>query len=378
MRLSPLPLIVPFLALFSLSAGAQSAPATAPAPAQPFSTSAMAVDIGTLAGANNMTIVLWGISPAEKSDSVEGIRARVYLDDLIGGRQVRCLPMSGTPGAGATVHARCLSGDERDLSLQMIGAGLATVDRSDVNGTELAQAYLNAERQARIGQRGIWNTASAASPAAAPAAHAAIAPEHIAGLPMWAVIGGLLGIPLLGFLGLGFILFTGLRQLITLQRYQLAGTQKRERQLKEREKYVIASALEGEVMTNRAKLDAFLTIYEELLKSLRDPSKTPKYQRAGDIIHEKPALTRTVYDAHVDKLDLLGPQLASDITSLYNLIVPNPDYKMLEPEVPIAKAQEMVDRIVRNAEKLLEPLDKAAGGLSVIVRDKRGAVTTPE
>lgn len=370
-----LPALALFMALFSHSASAQTAPATPAAGGQAFTTQAVAVDPATLSGANNTTIILWGITPAVKIDTVEGIRARVYLDDMMGGRAIRCMPMTGTFAAGATLQARCVTSDDRDLGLQMLGAGIATVDRMDITGSDLAQQYLGAERQARIGRRGIWDMKNAASPT--PTANA-ITPAMLGGLPLWVLAWGALAIPFAGFLALALIMHLGLRKLITLQRYQLAGTQKRERQLKEREKYVIASALESEVMTNRAKLDAFLTIYEEMLKSLRDPSKTPKYQRAGDIVHEKPALTRTVFDAHVDKLDLLGPQLSSELAALYNMVVPNPDYKMLEPEVPIAKAQELVDRIVRNAEKLLEPMDKVAGALAVIVRDKRGAVTAPE
>lgn len=362
--------LLAIMAMPAFASGAPSAPET-----KAFATNALAADAQTLTG-NNVTITLWGINPAAEPGSAEGIRARIYLDDLITGRPIRCLVMKGQPVAGGTVQARCLNADERDLGLLMIGAGLATVDRADVAGTDLATAYLGAERQARIAHAGLWNTGAVS---AAPIA--AVAPDiggGFGGVPLWAVAAALLIVPVLGFLIIGLIMHLGLRQLIVLQRYQIAGTQKRERQLKEREKYVIASALEGEVMTNRAKLDAFLVIYEELLKSLRDPAKTPKYQRAGDIIHEKPALTRTVYDAHVDKLDLLGPQLASDLSHLYNLIVPNPDYRTLEPEVPIEKARELVDRIVRNAEKLMEPLDKTAAALSIIVRDKRGAVTSME
>jgi endonuclease YncB( thermonuclease family) len=371
MRRAFLPLTALFLLAFIAPVAAQQK-----AQGGAFSTPALAADAQTLSAPGNMTILLWGMKAASAADTPDGIRARVYLDDLIGGRPVRCLTMAGTAGSGATIRARCLNADERDLSLLMIGAGLATANRAEINASELGAAYLNAERQARMGRQGLWN-AGGAMPvpvAAAPVADAAT----FGGVPLWAIAGALLVVPVLGFLIIGLIMHFGLRQLIVLQRYQIAGTQKRERQLKEREKYVIASALEGELMTNRAKLDAFLVIYEELLKSLRDPSKTPKYQRAGDIIHEKPALTRTVYDAHIDKLELLGPQLASDLSHLYNLIVPNPDYRTLEPEVPIAKAQEMVDRIVRNAEKLIEPMDKVVGALAVIVRDKRGALTALE
>lgn len=334
--------------------------------------SAPAFALGSvLLGTDNMTISLWGVEPAYPGDSADAMRARAHLDDLIGSRPVRCLAMRGAPSSG-NVQARCLNGQDLDLGLMMVTAGHAAVDRRGVAGSDLATAYVAAEQKARVQGAGVWGGDAPAD----------TTEEDMraltGGVPIWAIAGALLIVPLLGFLTIAIIMQMGFRQLITLQKYQIAGTQKRERQLKEREKYVIASALEGELMTNRAKLDAFLVIYEELLKSLRDPAKTPKYQRAGDIIHEKPALVRTVYDSHIDKMELLGPQLASELSNLYNMIVPNPDYRTLEPEVPIEKAREQVDRIVRNAERLIEPMDKVGGALAIIVRDKRGAVAAME
>lgn len=341
-----------------------------------FSLTPFARDVATLAS-NGITVGLWGIdNPGQQG--ADAMRARVYLDDLIAGQQVRCLTMAGDPASGQ-VRARCLNAGEKDIGLALISAGLAVVDRKDVSTSELAQTYMGAEHLAQARKLGIWGDNTAPLPSRADAASTAgtssgAAADILAAIPGWLLLSVLLGVPLLGFFMVAMILHVNFKQLIKLQKYQIAGTQKREKQLKEREKYVIAAALEQEVHSNRAKLDAFLVIYEELLKSLRDPGRTPKYQRAGDIIHEKPALTRTVYDAHVDKLDLLGPQLASDLASLYAMVTPNPDYKTLEPELPIEKAREQVDRIIRGAERLIEPMDKTSGALSVIVRDKRGGL----
>lgn len=360
--------LMPVLAAFLWIAGV--IPAAAQDGGKAFTAQVYAVDGQTLT-AEGRTIGLWGVEAGYPRGTPESLRARAHLDDLIGTRPVRCLALSKQDET--SIRARCLNGEERDLALMMVNAGLVAVSRREIAGSELAAAYMGAERQARANKTGLWG-ASGPAPAAQDDAGSGMP----GGVPVWAIAGALLVVPLIGFLMMGLIMQMGFSRLINLQKYQIAGTQKRERQLKEREKYVIASALESELMTNRAKLDAFLTIYEELLKSLRDPGKTPKYQRAGDIIHEKPALARTVYDAHVDKLDLMGPQLSSEIATLYNLIVPNPDYRTLEPEVPIEKARDIIARIVRNAEKLIEPMDKVSGALAIIVRDKRGAVTTLE
>lgn len=346
-------------------------PAVAQDAAKPISTMAVALDAQTLTGAN-MRILLWGVQPATPVGTLENNAARAHIDDLIAEQTVRCMPMSQAQGGG--IKAQCLNFKEQDIALMLVAGGDVAVNRADVMGSELASAYMNAEKKARAARLGIWGAVSGGTAAAENTDMAAgLLP---AGIPLWAVAAALLIVPMLGFLLMASIMHSGFRQLITLQKYQLAGTQKRERQLKEREKYVIASALEGEINTNRAKLDAFLVIYEELLKSLRDPAKKPKYQRAGDIIHEKPALSRTVYDAHIDKLELLGPQITSDLSALYGMIDAAPDYRTLEPEVPIEKAREIVDRIVRSATKMVEPMDKAAAALSIVVRDKRGAVTS--
>lgn len=346
-------------------------PVTVMAQTAPRGTSitAYAVDAQTLAG-NGTTVSLWGVEAATPRGTPENLRARAFLDDLIGDRAVRCIAKGGSPESG-TMRAQCLNIQERDLGLSMISAGLVAVNRRDMADSELSGPYLQAERAARAQRAGIWGGVNTGNTPAA--AVDTTSSGLIGGLPLWALAGVLLIVPMLGFLIIGYIINKGFNQLVTLQKYQIAGTQKREKQLKVREKYVVAAALESEINTNRAKLDAYLIIYEELLKSLRDPSKTPKYKRAGDIIHDKPALTRTVYDSNLDKIDLLGPQIASDLAQMYLVIDPNPDYRTLEPEMPIEKVWEIVERIIRNAERLIEPMDKISGALNVIVRDRRGA-----
>lgn len=364
MRFLLLPVFLGFAAISAASPlHAQDSPKT-------FSTTAYAITGQNLTSGEG-PLTLWGIDSAQPTTTQLGVQARAYLDDMIAGKPIQCV------GMGAPTIVRCLTATERDLSMMMLNAGYAAVNRNQIKDSDLADPYAQAERQARQAQRGIWASASATP---IPANPAAIATNGLGGfmdgLPFWFIAATFLGLPLFGFTIIAIILHLGFRQLIMLTRYQIAGTQKRERQLKEREKYVIAAALENELVTNRAKLDAFLVIYEELLKTLRDPSRTPKYQRAGDIVHEKPALVRDAFDAHVDKLDLLGPQLSAELATLYAGFTTHPDYRTLEPEVPIEKAREAVDRIVRNAEKLIEPLDKVTGALSVILRDRRSLANT--
>ncbi len=334
-----------------------------------FSVTAYALDATTIAS-GQMTISLFGITPPSPVGDAKNTQTRAEIDDFIGASPVTCIPIR-TEENNVTV-AQCRNVQEQDIALYLINKGLVPTNRHDLVSHPLSQAYMDAERRARQSRFGIWGDIP---PPSTENDQTASNPFDIEHLPLWviAVIG--IVVPLIGFFTIGFILHKNFKQLIHLQKYQLAGVQKREKLLRAREKYVIASALEGEINANRAKLDAFLVIYEEMLKSLRDPSKKPKYQRAGDIIHEKPALARTVYDAHVDKLDILGDQVKRDLAILYENIAAAPDYRTLEPEMPIEKVRETVDKILRAAMKLSDPMDKALATLGVIVRDKQGAIS---
>ena len=190
--------------------------------------------------------------------------------------------------------------------------------------------------------------------------------ERISGVILAAIILG----PLIGMIIVGWIISVMLGRLISLQKHQILSNRQREKSLKDRERFVISASLEGELRTNHAKLDAFLIIYDEMLKNLKDPSKTPKYKQGGDVIHEKPALARSVYDSNLDKLDLLGPQMVGDLTDLYVSIDANPDYITLEPEMPIEQVIQIVQKIVTDAQRLLEPTEQLSSGLGIIVREK--------
>lgn len=319
---------------------------------------------GTALHTNGQTINLWGLDNIYAGGTSENLAARVAMDDIINAGPVHCIAKSN-PNM-PPILAQCLNAQERDIALLLISNGYGITNRSQLEGSELLAPYIRAEQHARAQNLGLWRNLG-------PTQQHASAQEFLTNTPALPLpyLALLLAVPMMGFAFIGLILKRGFKELVTLQKYQIAGTQKRERELKAREKHVIAAALESEINTNRAKLDAYLIIYEELLKSLRDPTKTPKYQRAGDIIHDKPALTRTVYDSNLDKLDLLGSDITNKLSALYQNIDPNPDYRTLEPEMPIEKVWETVERIIRNAEQMIDPMDQIVGALNVILRDRR-------
>ncbi len=334
---------------------------------------AFAVDGATLQ-AQNALLQLWGIDPTTIKNTLSGLKARVKLDDLIDERPIMCSVVRRDRGVAI---AQCMNADQIDLSLSLIESGLAIVNRADIVGSPFQKTYTNAEKRARLMHIGLWeNFESSATPKqsegdAAPATNSfGIKADYI-------LIGGVVLGPIIGMLFVGWVLYAGLNKLIKLQKHQIATARKKEQDLREREKFILASSLDSEINTNRAKIDAFLLIYEDMLRTMRDPSKPPKYKRSGDIIHQRPSLSRAVYDANLDKLDLLGTQIVTDLSKAYANIDGNPDYITLEPETPIDQAMDKVQRIIQQANGMIEPLDKIGSALTMIIRDRKGRMPGP-
>ena len=310
---------------------------------------------------NGKRLRLAGINEATTRALGYDLMAQQALSDLIGGQEVTCV----VEGGG---KAQCFNGRGRDLGLSLLQTGYAFLDRPYLGNKDYKNAYEKAGRDAQIRGAGLWEQIKGDNGNGGGSGFSiqgfATSPAYIT------LLGAIIAGPVIGMLVIGWILFIMLRRLIKLQKYQMAGHQRQEKALKDRERFVLAAALEGELATNIAKLDAFLIIYEEMLRNLKDPSKTPKYKGAGDVVHEKPTLLRMVYDANMDKLDLLGNQIVADLTQLYVHIDASPDYITLEPDMPIEQVIAIVQKIVNDARTIREPMDQLAAGLGVTVRDK--------
>ena len=311
-------------------------------------------------------VKLMGIKPFSKEQSSYDI----FLNTIIQDKTTICkiFDKSQRPFVG-----QCLNHHDQDIALSLIENGIALVNRETLSNNNLKNIYLNAETSARNDNLGEWakiiNTINATDTSSQSTANQN---SHLFDdISFYTIIVALIAGPFVGMLIVSMIMYGGFNRLIKLQKYQIASAQQRDRSLREKEKFIVAASLEGEMNANRAKLDAFIMIYEELLSNLRDPSKEPKYKKFGDIIHETPALSRNVFDTNMDKMDLLGSSIVKDLTKLYMSIEQNPKYKTFEPEAPVEDVIEFVSGIVRNAEHLLEPIDKIAGALGTIVRHKK-------
>lgn len=311
-------------------------------------------------------IQLWGLSDSISDLNEFNVKARIYLDDLIGLGNVSC---TGIKREGQTVIARCTNSRNQDIAFELLRRGLALTNKSVLSGTQYYDAYSNAERQARSDQSGLWGKLLA------PQQSAQTTPQQTSQESLYAkdilLISGVFIGPILGMMIVATIMYFGLNRMISLQKRQIAMSQQREQELRDREKFVLAASLESEINTNRAKIDAFLVIYEDLLKNLKNPEKTPKYKQAGDIIHQRPSLNRAVYDTNLDRVDLLGPQLFGDLSDVYKKISSDPDYITLEPDTPLDQAIDKVQKIIQQANDMIKPLDQVGAALSMIIRERK-------
>lgn len=317
---------------------------------------------GDIIKTSRFNINLWGIRVPGDED--HQLKARERLDRAINNKPLKCRIFGWQ---GNMPFTQCTNTSEQDLAILLLSEGYAYTDREAlIQHPNIKTAYDDAEQRAVVLEKGIWINKDKSANTFLD--FESLRPDLRQNLFM---ILAILSVgPLVGLVLVALVMFSGFGRLVNLQKRQIARANKDSKEMREREKSVLASSLEGEITANRSKVEAFVSIYKEMLKELRNPNKTPKYRQTGDIIHEKPSLSRMVYDANLDKIDLLGPSVASLLSQLYSEIETNPKYQTLDPEVPLQEAEERIGSIVSTAQKSIPIMDKLIAGLKVLNRNK--------
>lgn len=290
-----------------------------------------------LAG-DNMRIHLWGVEPAEDDDAVLKLKARTALSNKIANGHISCRVRSKHK---EFIVAQCEDETREDLSMYMIRQGFVTALRSVIYKTMYETPYITAEEEAQTFGAGIWQMGHLSGDSA-PA-------RSSKNFFLAAILFLVAGIGGLGFIS--FHIMRGFGRVVDVQNKTL-DLAVRERHIKDKERFVIAAMLDAEIRENKSKIDAYLVVYEEVLRDLKDPTRTPKYKKSGDIIQKQPALGRSVFDGNTDRLDLMGQYMASDIIHYYARIKTVPDYVDLEPETQLEEACRLVQTAVDHAQKL--------------------------
>lgn len=289
--------------------------------------------------ADDLRLRLWGVEPVQGNHSIFKLKARRAFAAKIGEGQVTCTLLGRD---GDYVLAQCLNAAQEDLALAMLREGHLTVLPAVIQNSAAEAAYLQAEEYAQNFGAGIWDDEGASKTKEAP-------PGMARNVIVVASILLIVGIIALGVIS--YYIMRGFGRVIDVQNKSIDLAMK-ERQIRDKERFVIAAMLDAEVRENKSKIEAYLTVYEEVLRDLNDPTRTPKYKVSGDIIQKQPALGRSVFDGNTDRLDLMGQYLASDIIHYFARIKTVPDYIDLEPETQIEEARRIVTTAVDGAKKL--------------------------
>ncbi len=302
-----------------------------------FSTKMRALDAGSLL-AGDTKILLWGVRSIDNLPVLLAEKARIALDDVIAGKDVKCELKTRFEDY---LLAQCVNSNDQDLGLLMIQEGFVSVERGLVYGSVFEKPYLQAEQKARNEKVGIWSID-----------HSSASQNAIFKGSWLLIVVVVLFIAIMTAFGiLTIIIMRGFEKVIEAQNLNIEMLG-RERVLKNKERAVVVSMLSSEIKANKSKIEAYLVVYEEMLADLRNPQRQPKYKKTGDILQKQPALERAVFDRNTDKIDVLGDELSSEVIHFYARIKTKPDYVNLEPNMPLDEAIALVQRSVENAKRM--------------------------
>ena len=314
---------------------------------------AVALDTVTLQAANTQ-ITLWGIKPAQTSETTLELKALDLIDGLISNETVNCKVM-GKSTTG--IIGRCTGYNDIDLGIELLNHGYAVIDRRQTLNFPLVPAYMQAQEAARLNEKGIWRFIGQDNNSSGGLKWLR---EN---LPVLGPLGLILG-PFSGLLIIAFVMHYRLNRLEFLQQSEFDKTHRKEGMLLTREKYVLISTLEGEMSENKNRIEAFLTVYGDMLRNMTCENEEPKYQKAGDIVQKQPSLSKVIFEANVDKLSLLDMHLAGQISKLYSVLPKEQEYITLEPNVPIDTAIQLVEKVLKDAQDMLTQIDKVITALN--------------
>lgn len=310
-----------------------------------------------------ISIRLWGIKSAQTRETPLELRAMDFIEKMINNDVVSCRIEKVDRGIP---YARCTAHSSDEINLALLQNGFAVVDRHQTYGSVFASAYEDAQTTARERRAGVWEFV--------------VAEERDKLIPDWLdpymsslVPLSLIFGPLTGLALIALAARQGFRNMIKRQEMEFKETREKEEALLRREKLVLASAIEGELSENKVKIEAFLTIYHDLLKELQDETVTPKYQRSGgDLIHKHPALNRTVFEGSISKLSALDMQLASTLSKLYAYIHAEPDYITIDSKMPHSDVLALMQKTIQTTEALIPQIDFALEQLTSMIQKQMG------
>jgi endonuclease YncB( thermonuclease family) len=306
-----------------------------------------AVDQLTLR-AEGVTLRLWGIKPGQTNETPLELKALDLMDSLIQERQVNC-KIAG--GVMPELVARCVTSDNRDLALELLASGLVVVDRRQTYDTVFATAYEKAQETARLNEQGVWALIKTEQ-------NRGSMPKWLENHMAWLLPLALMIGPFGGLLIVALVVRHWLKSMSDAQSAENLRAQQKESMLQARERQVLLTTLEGELQENKNKIEAFLVIYSDMLRGLREGADTPKYQQIGDIVQKHPNFGKTVFESNVNKLSLLDMKTAGRLSKIYSAMPKENEYINLDQSVPLDTAVKLVEKVLKEAEDMLPQIQQ--------------------
>lgn len=301
------------------------------------------VDTLTRLGSDNQSIDLWGVDEVLGGQTVQSLKGKVSLDNMINRQPVRCSIKSQSVNG---ISAQCTNFQNVDLSLYLVQEGLVSVNRKEVYGTLYEKPYLDAETKAREQNLGIWDDNVLTKKSSSF--------ENNSNLILATL--SLVVIFMIGLAVVLFLMINGFRRVLDLQNKAL-NLRGKDQALRHKEKSIVAMMIYSEITENREKIGAYLTIHEDMLKNYEASSN----QKLGDIIQKQPVLSRSIFDGNAGKLEIFSERLASEIIHYYARIKSRPDYVEVTSDTPRTEVLDLIGNAVENAKKLLVLSDMLLG-----------------
>ncbi len=286
----------------------------------------------------DVTIFLWGIEKVESGTATFHLKARNVLEKKIGDGQVFCTVKQKV--SAKSVKAQCINSKEEDLSLFLLRQGYASAARLEIDGSIYEQPYLDAEKQAQGGGKGVWMDD--------PALRYSGDAQNERFLVSVFIVGAVF---ILVFAVLCFYIMRGFSRIIDVQN-QSMNLAAKDRALQDKEKYIIASMIDAEVKSHKEKIDAYITVYEEALQEVIHDYESSQYHKGGGVLQQNPSLDRCIFDGNAGKLDLLGSIVAGRIIAYYGHVQKSSDYIEINPDMPKEEVRHNIEGAVEHAQML--------------------------
>ena len=314
-----------------------------------FVSTAKVIDTVTIkAGLREIT--LWGIKPIKGQETVISVKAIDILDKLVSKGEVSCKPVAEK---FPHILARCLSTNGTDLGLELLNRGLVIVDRRQMADTEFSKIYEDAQTNARLKKIGIWEYLSKESEKER---IEKFINKYFSNNSMLTILTG----AVFTIFSIIFISLLLIVRAINIQKDEIEKMYYKEHLINSKERSIIISLLKSELEENKHKLEAFISLYKEMLVNVGHcKSNEEARNKIGKSIKEFPILERNSFDLHLDKLSFMNLNVTNKLSKLYRNFIKEETYIDISNKSTKAHIESSIKNSLKKATNVLIDIEKS-------------------